>query len=100
MLNTWRKQKAEAKAGEHSVMHKPGSNVISRQSDHVGEDTPTYSTTIRYLCLPDTVDPRGPKGNCRASGNEGRDWSECKMPSPILQHGSLERSRRGERSEC
>ena len=62
MLKTWRKQKAEAKGGEHTVDHEPGSNIISKHDRYVGEETSNYWTNIRYLCLPDTVDPRGPKG--------------------------------------
>src|SRR5262245_40607245 len=40
--------------------HRPGSNFIewSRVWASGGHDTYTY----RYICLPDTIDPRGPKG--------------------------------------
>ncbi len=62
MLKSWRKEKAEAKFGEHIITHESGSNIISHQSVYVKENTSIYSNTIRYLCLPDTVDPRGPKG--------------------------------------
>lgn len=59
MLKNWRKQKAEAKSGEHTV--ESAGNIISRSSKYVNENTSTFYQSIRYLCLPDTVDPRGPK---------------------------------------
>jgi hypothetical protein len=62
MLKSWRKKKAEAGFGEDNITHEEGSNIISRTSKYVNENTSTYWTSIRYLCLPDTVDPRGPKG--------------------------------------
>jgi len=62
LLVTWRKEKAEAKFGEHNVSHEAGTNIISKRSHYVGEQTSTYWTRLRYLCLPDTIDPRGPKG--------------------------------------
>jgi hypothetical protein len=62
LLKQWRKEKAEAKFGEHTVTHEAGTNIISQRSYFVAEYTSSYSTSIRYLCLPDTVDPRGPKG--------------------------------------
>jgi len=43
----------------------PGSNIISRNSEYVNENTSSFLTSIRYLCLPDTVNPRGPKGDGR-----------------------------------
>jgi hypothetical protein len=63
MLKTWRKDKAEAKFAEHTISHQSGSNIISRNSEYVNENTSSFLT--RYLCLPDTVDPRGPKGDGR-----------------------------------
>jgi len=62
MLKIWRKEKAEAKFGEHTITHESGSNIISKRSTYVNENTSLFSNSIRYLCLPDTVDPRGPKG--------------------------------------
>jgi hypothetical protein len=62
MLDTWRKEKAEGKFGEHTITHKSGSNIITRTFKFVDENTSSYSTTLKYLCLPDTIDPRGPKG--------------------------------------
>jgi hypothetical protein len=62
MLKSWRKEKAEAKFGEHTVNYEPGSNVISKRDEYGGKTTSTYWESIRYLCLPDTIDPRGPKG--------------------------------------
>jgi len=62
MLAEWRKAKAEATASEHTISYERGSNIISRQSKYVGDKTYILSDKIRYLCLPDTVDPRGPKG--------------------------------------
>lgn len=62
MLKGWRKEKAEAKFGEHAIRHELGGNIISKSSTYVNENTSHFSTSIRYLCLPDTVDPRGPKG--------------------------------------
>jgi len=43
-----------------TVNHRPGSNIIewSREWRSGGYDTFTY----RYICLPDSIDPRGPKG--------------------------------------
>jgi hypothetical protein len=58
MLKTWRKQKAEVKFGEHTITYEQGSNVISQRNEYVGENTSTFWESIRYLCLPDTVDPR------------------------------------------
>ena len=60
MLKRWRKEKAEATFGQHTVTHE--GNIISKRSEYVNEDTSSYSESIRYLCLPDTIDPRGPKG--------------------------------------
>jgi hypothetical protein len=60
MLKGWRKEKAEAKSG-HTISHEPGSNIISQRIEVVGERTSSYWYSARYLCLPDTVDPRGPK---------------------------------------
>ncbi len=62
MLKRWQKEKAEAKFGKHTITHEPGSNIIIKSSEFVGDTTSTFSRSIRYLCLPDTVDPRGPKG--------------------------------------
>src|SRR2546425_990898 len=62
MLKRWRKEKAEAKFGQHSVTHEAGGNIISRRSEYVNENTSTFWKSIRNNCLPDTVDPRGPKG--------------------------------------
>ena len=62
VLKRWRKEKAEAKFGQHTITHESGSNIISKDSKHVNEYTSTYSNSVRYLCLPDTVDPRAPKG--------------------------------------
>jgi hypothetical protein len=63
MLNAWRKDRAEARFGEHTITHEPGSNIISQRSDYRDEyTTSTHWRTVRYLCLPDTIDPRGPKG--------------------------------------
>jgi hypothetical protein len=58
----WRKQKAEAEFEEHTITHESGSNIISKHSEFVSDTTSHYSESIRYLCLPDPVDPRGPKG--------------------------------------
>jgi hypothetical protein len=58
MLKNWRKEKAEAKFGEHTINHQPGTNIIIKHSHFTGEYTSSYSTSIRYLCLPDTIDPR------------------------------------------
>jgi hypothetical protein len=63
ILAMWQKNKAEAKFGEHTIDHTPGGNIASKRSHFVGEQTSDYFESIRYLCLPDTVDPRGPKGH-------------------------------------
>ena len=60
MLKSWNKEKAGAKSGEHTISQ--SGNIISKRSEYVNENTSSYSQSIRYLCLPDTVDPRGPKG--------------------------------------
>jgi len=47
--------------GEHDVAW--SGNVIKKESKYVDDEwTFRYSTMLRYLCLPDTVDPRRPKG--------------------------------------
>jgi hypothetical protein len=64
MLKGWQKEKAEAKFGLHTINHEAGANIIGRRDEFKGgESTSNYYQTIRYLCLPDSVDPRGPKGN-------------------------------------
>ena len=62
MLKRWPKEKAEAATGENIVTNESGGYIISQRSRAVNENTLTFSETLRYLCLPDTVDPRGPKG--------------------------------------
>jgi hypothetical protein len=62
MLKMWRKEKAEATFGQHTIDHESGGNIISRRSEYVSENTSNLFSSLRYLCLPDTVDPRGPKG--------------------------------------
>jgi len=62
VLKTWRMEKAVAKSGEHTINYTPGSNVIATRHEYTGELTRIYYERLRYLCLPDTVDPRGPKG--------------------------------------
>jgi|ERR1700687_2468757 len=62
MLKSWEKDKAEAKFGRHTVTHAPGGNIISQHSEYVGEEISSFNHSMRYLCLPDTVDPRGAKG--------------------------------------
>src|SRR6266404_5430703 len=62
MLKSWQKENAEAKFGKHTVKHAPGGNLISQHSEYVAEETSSFDHSMRYLCLPDTVDPRGPKG--------------------------------------
>jgi hypothetical protein len=62
MLKNWRKQKAEAKFGTHTINHEPGTNIISKRSEFTGEYTSTHSQSLRYLCLPSTIDPRTGKG--------------------------------------
>jgi hypothetical protein len=61
MLKTWKKDKPKADSGEHTINHESGTNTISKRSAYAGESASTYSTSVRYLCLPDTVDPRKPK---------------------------------------
>jgi hypothetical protein len=58
VLRMWRKRKGEAKVGKHTVSHEAGTNVISKASTYGHRSTSHFSTTFRYLCLPDTVDPR------------------------------------------
>lgn len=58
MLKVWQKEKAGAKFGEHTITQEPGTDIIIKRSVLFGENTSTLSNTIRYLCLPDTVDPR------------------------------------------
>ena len=65
MLALWRKQKAEAKVGEHTITHESGSNIIQKHSEYGDDTTSNYWNTIRYLYLPNTVDPRGPTGRAR-----------------------------------
>jgi hypothetical protein len=60
MLRSWRKDKAQAQFGEHTVSHEAGTNSISKDSKYIGEFTTSHWMSIRYLCLPSTVDPRGP----------------------------------------
>ena len=61
MLKNWQKEKAEAKAGTHTI-DQVGSNIIRKRSEYVGEHTSTHSMSLRYLCMPDTIDPRTLKG--------------------------------------
>jgi hypothetical protein len=62
-LKAWKKEggKSKSKSGEQSVTHESSSNTISRKTESSGETTIAYSTTIRYLCMPDSMDPRAPK---------------------------------------
>ena len=62
MLKNWRKEKADAKFGEHTINYQPGTNIISKFSKYIDEHTSHYTTTLRYLCLPSTIDPRTLKG--------------------------------------
>lgn len=62
MLKRWQKDKAEAKSGQHTINHQRGTNIISKSSNFTGEYAGSYSTSMRYLCLPDTIDPRTIKG--------------------------------------
>jgi hypothetical protein len=71
ILGLWRKQKAEERptftygkggGGKYTINYEPGSNVISMQYERVDEQTFYSYESHRYRCLPDTVDPRGPKG--------------------------------------
>jgi hypothetical protein len=61
MLKDWRKEQAEAKGGKYTVTHN-SPNLISKDSEFTGEYTQHYGTSFRYLCLPDTIDPRIVKG--------------------------------------
>ena len=58
LLKDWRKEKADAKFGEHTITREPGTDIVSRRSVFFGENTSALSNAIRFLCLPDTVDPR------------------------------------------
>ncbi len=58
MIQRWRKEKAKG-SYEYTISHVPGSNIISQHMTLVGENTADHWTTIRYLCLPDTIHPRG-----------------------------------------
>jgi hypothetical protein len=61
MLKSWKRDKPKADSGEHTVNQDSGSNTISKRSVYAGDSASTYATSLRYLCLPDTVDPRKPK---------------------------------------
>lgn len=64
VLTQWRNEKSDsASAVKTSVTHTPGGNVVSLKQETANEDFTRLSwLTLRYLCLPDTIDPRGPKG--------------------------------------
>jgi hypothetical protein len=60
MLRDWQKQKDEDKYAELIISeqsYKPGTNVIGKFIKYVEIYTRHFSTHIRYLCLPDTIDP-------------------------------------------
>ena len=59
MLEGWRQENEKAKFGVHKIDHVPGGNIISKTSDFSGEFTSHYYTSFRYMCPPDTIDPRG-----------------------------------------
>jgi len=71
MLNVWRKRKADEAptfvygkggGGKYTIDSEPGSNIISLSYERVDESTIHNYERVRYRCLPDTIDPRGPKG--------------------------------------
>jgi hypothetical protein len=59
MLRMWRKEAAEY--GYSTVDHQEGTNLISKKSKFVNENTSHVLNILKYLCLPDTIDPRGQK---------------------------------------
>ncbi len=46
----------------NSTAEKPGDAVTLKGSNITDITTATGPQTLLYVCLPDTVDPRGPKG--------------------------------------
>jgi len=48
--------------GKYTIKYTPDSNIISKSYDRVDELTFHSYERHWYRCLPDTVDPRGPKG--------------------------------------
>lgn len=63
MLKSWRKDQTTAQGSKITITHEPGGNIISQTQEwKSSEYTSSRWHSIRYLCLPDTVDPRGAKG--------------------------------------
>jgi hypothetical protein len=74
MLKGWRKEKADEPptftmgkggGGKHTIDYTPGTNIISKSYDRIDEMTFHSYDHHWYPCLPDTVDPRGPKESGR-----------------------------------
>ena len=59
----WQREKDAMKSGDYMVHVDTETRTISRMVDVV-RDSKSFilSTITKYLCLPDTIDPRGPKG--------------------------------------
>jgi hypothetical protein len=49
-----------------TIDHSPSANIITKTVDVRNQHyTSTSRESLRHLCLPDTIDPRGPKGSMR-----------------------------------
>ena|SRR5882672_10819235 len=62
-VDLWRiiQSRVEAAGGKAGVFHPPDSDTVTMRTEMGGERTTTLMEFARYLCLPDGVDPRGPR---------------------------------------
>jgi hypothetical protein len=71
IVKQWRKEKSEEPptfvmgkggGGKHTIEYTPSTNIISKSYNRVDELTFRSYERHWYRCLPDTIDPRAPKG--------------------------------------
>ena len=62
LLKQWRNQPGGSSVAKTAVDYTAGGNTLTKTIDVKAENyTSTARDSVRYLCLPGTIDPRGPK---------------------------------------